>query len=224
MVSEISRCEPEDVMLLADDDRVDRICEAFARVVDAKSPWTFMHSIRVAEIAVGIASEFQGSTGFQQDIRRAALLHDIGKLGVSNAILDKQGKPTDEEYAQIKKHAFYSHEILRKVGAFKELARVAAGHHERLDGRGYHLGLAGAEISFATRILTVADVCEAMTAKRPYREALEWSEVLKILIRDSGHAFDPDCVSAARIWFEKHELASRIEGQLESVERLMQEI
>ena len=183
LIAQISRWEPEDVIVLADDMRLDRIAEAFARVVDAKSPWTFLHSTRVAEIAAGIAGQFNCSKGFEQDIRRAGLLHDIGKLGVSNAILDKPGKPTDEEFAQIKKHAEYSHKILKQVRAFHELAEVAGGHHERLDGRGYHRGLAGAEISFATRILTVADVCEAMTAKRPYRDAMEWEQVRQVLAK-----------------------------------------
>ena len=224
LMQEISRWEPEDVTLLADDSRLDRIAEAFARVVDAKSPWTFLHSVRVAEIAVGIASEFGSSPGFEQDIRRAGLLHDIGKLGVSNSILDKAGRPTEEEFDQIKKHAAYSYNILKQVNAFSELANVAGGHHERLDGRGYHRGLAGAEISFPTRILTVADVCEAMTAKRPYREALEWEQVQKLLVKDSGKAFDPDCVKAVQNWYEKHELASRVEDQLEAIERLVAEM
>ena len=224
LISEISRWEPEDVIILADDSRMDRVAEAFARVVDAKSPWTFLHSTRVAEIAVGIASEFGCSSGFEQDIRRAGLLHDIGKLGVSNSILDKNGKPTEEEFDQIKQHAKYSYRILNQVPAFAQLADVAGGHHERLDGRGYHLGLKGAEVSLPTRILTVADVCEAMTAKRPYREALEWENVRTMLERDSGTAFDPDCVAALQRWYEKHELASRTELQMEAVERLVAEL
>ncbi len=224
LMSEISRWEPEDVTLLADDTRLDRVSEAFARVVDAKSPWTYLHSTRVAEIAVGIANQFGCSSGFEQDIRRAGLLHDIGKLGVSNAILDKAGKPTDEEFAQIRRHAEYSYQILKQVPAFGELAEVAGGHHERLDGKGYHRGLAGAEISFATRILTVADVCEAMTAKRPYREALEWEQVQKILAKDAGKGVDPDCVAALQTWYEKHEHASRVDSQLEAVERLVAEL
>ena len=101
---------------------------------------------------------------------------------------------------------------------------MAGGHHERLDGRGYHLGLKGAEVSLPTRILTVADVCEAMTAKRPYREALEWENVRTMLERDSGTAFDPDCVAALQRWYEKHELASRTELQMEAVERLVAEL
>lgn len=218
LISEIAQLEPTDVTLLADDTRLDQIAEAFARVVDAKSPWTFLHSSRVAEIASGIAQQFSCSPGFEQDIRRAGLLHDIGKLGVSNAILDKPGKPTDEEYAQIRRHAEYSYHILNRVPAFSELAKVAGAHHERLDGRGYYRGLTANEISFATRILTVADVCEAMTAKRPYREAMEWDQVQAILRKDIGTGFDGDCVDALQAWYEKHELVSRVDLQTASLE------
>src|SRR5947208_10713038 len=96
---ELSRWEPEDAVMLADEACLDRVAEAFADVVDAKSPWTYQHSTRVAEIAVGIAEQFNCSAPLIRDVRRAALLHDIGKLGVSNSILDKPGKPTDEEFA-----------------------------------------------------------------------------------------------------------------------------
>lgn len=221
LIDEIRCWEPEETILLADDTRLDQIAEAFARVVDAKSPWTFLHSTRVAEIAVGMAEQMGCSPGLQQDIRRAGLLHDIGKLGVSNMILDKPGRPTHDEFAQITRHAEYSHKILQKVRAFHHLAEVAGGHHERLDGRGYHRGLSGDEISFATRILTVADVSEAMTAKRPYREAMEWDQVRQVLARDTGRAVDGECVEAVQAWHDKHELASRVDHQLDALERVM---
>jgi HD-GYP domain-containing protein (c-di-GMP phosphodiesterase class II) len=220
LMAEISRWEPEDAMLLADDDRLDRIAEAFARVVDAKSPWTFLHSTRVADVAVGIANQLGHPAGFQQDLRRAGLLHDIGKLGVSNLILDKPGKPTEDEFAQIRKHAEYSQLILQQVKSFKLLAEVAGGHHERLDGRGYHRGQHANEISLATRILTVADVYEAMTAKRPYRNAMEWEQVLQILQKDAGQGVDPECLEALRQWHEKNALSSRVESQNEAIERV----
>ncbi|MEQ1826635.1 MAG: HD domain-containing phosphohydrolase [Pirellula sp.] len=108
LVGNISKWEPEDTVLTADESGVDRIAEAFAQVVDAKSPWTFLHSTRVAQIAVGVAQVMGLGDGMIQDIRRVGLLHDIGKLGVSNLILDKPGRPTDEEFAQIRKHPEYS--------------------------------------------------------------------------------------------------------------------
>ena len=139
IVEELGRYEPLDQIMIADEDCLDRVAEAFAQVVDAKSPWTFQHSTRVAEISVGIAKELQYSPEIIKDVRRAALLHDVGKLGVSNRILDKPGRPSEEEFTQIKRHPEYTYRILSQVEAFRELAFVAAGHHERLDGQGYHL-------------------------------------------------------------------------------------
>ncbi len=218
LVAEISCWEPEDAILLADDHSIDRVAHAFASVVDAKSPWTFQHSTCVADIAAGICGEFGCSPGLTQDIRRAALLHDLGKLAISNLILDKPSKPTDEEFAQIRRHPAYSQQILRQIPAFRQLSEVAGAHHERLDGRGYHRGLAGDQISFATRILTVADCTEAMTAMRPYREALKWEQVQQILEKDAGKAFDPECVQAVLNWHDKHEVPSRVESQLAAIE------
>jgi len=108
-----------------------------------------------------------------RDLRRMALLHDIGKLGVSNLILDKPGKLTDEEWMQMRRHPELTVRILERVSAFKDLAATAGAHHERLDGRGYHLGLRDEHLNRDARILAVADVCEALTADRPYRR--RWS-------------------------------------------------
>lgn len=220
LIARISQWEPVDAMLVADEEGVDRVAEAFAQVVDAKSPWTFLHSSRVAEIAVGIASQFDCSPGLLRDIRRVGLLHDIGKLGVSNQILDKAGRPTDEEFALIRKHPEWSYRILKQVEAFQLLADVAGGHHERLDGRGYFRGLADEQISFATRILTVADICEALTAKRPYRDAMDWEQTQSILTKDIGKGVDPQCLEALQLWYGQNELKSRVDLQLEAVEQL----
>jgi putative nucleotidyltransferase with HDIG domain len=224
VLTEINHYEPAEVAMMADEDQIDRIAEAFASVVDAKSPWTFQHSTRVAEIAVGVAGELGCSTDMMRDIRRAALLHDLGKLGVSNLILDKPGKPTDEEFAEIRKHPDFLEQILRKVPAFSQLADVAAGHHERLDGRGYHRGKSGDEISWATRILTVADICEAMTAKRPYRDAIPWWKVQEVMERDCGSGICHDSFEALNRFQDRHQLPLRIEAQLNEVERLLGEI
>jgi putative nucleotidyltransferase with HDIG domain len=221
LVEELSKWEPEDSVLLADEECIDRVAEAFAKVVDAKSPWTYQHSTRVAEITVGIAKQFGCSAAMQRDLRRAALLHDIGKLGVSNAILDKPGKPTDAEFAQIKKHPEYTQRILEQVGAFRRLAEVCGGHHERLDGKGYYRNLAGAEISWATRVLTIADICEAMSARRPYRDAMSWERIEDILSRDVGRGVDADCFAALQRWQEASSLPSRVEEQMAQVERLL---
>jgi putative nucleotidyltransferase with HDIG domain len=219
LLSELSRWEPEDAVLLADDACLDRVAEAFAKVVDAKSPWTYQHSTRVAEIAVGVAQQFGCNPELERDVRRAALLHDIGKLGVSNMILDKAGKPTDEEFAEIRKHPDYSLQILQQVEAFKVLADVASAHHERLDGRGYHRRLDGTRLPWVARVLAVSDICEAMSAKRPYRDAMPWWKIQEIMSHDGGSGVDSDCLHALERWQDHHQLESRVEAQLEAVDR-----
>ncbi|MFO1022999.1 MAG: HD domain-containing phosphohydrolase [Planctomycetales bacterium] len=220
LIANLNDWEPDDAVMIADEACLDRVAEAFAMVVDAKSPWTYQHSTRVAEITVGIASQFPATPEVVRDLRRAAMLHDIGKLGVSNTILDKPGKPTDEEFAQIRKHPEYTQRILNQVSAFQFMGDVAGAHHERLDGRGYHRGLAGDQIAWGSRVLTVADICEALTAKRPYREEMQWDQVRKILNKDIGTAVDGDCVRALEAWYERNELRSRIDQQFEEIDRL----
>lgn len=224
LVTELSRWEPEDAVLLVDDASLDRVAEAFAMVVDAKSPWTYQHSTRVAEIAVGVAQQFGCAPELERDLRRAALLHDIGKLGVSNLILDKPGKLTEEELVQMRKHPEYSQQILKQVDAFQTLADVAGGHHERLDGRGYHRGIAGPEIHWVTRVLTVADISEAMSAKRPYRDSMSWEQILQILTKDAGRGVDPDCLEALQRWRDRQDIGSRVEAQLREVDRMLSEL
>jgi putative nucleotidyltransferase with HDIG domain len=222
--AELNRWEPKDAHLMADEECLDRVAEAFATVVDAKSPWTYQHSTRVAEIAVGVAQQFGCPPQLQRDLRRVALLHDIGKLGVSNLILDKPGKPTAEEFDEIRKHPDYSQRILGKLAAFETAADIAGAHHERLDGRGYHRQLDGADVSWMTRVLTTADVCEALTAKRPYREALSWERTYEIMTADVGTGFDPECLGALGRWYERHEMQSRVDKQLREVDRLLADL
>jgi len=221
---ELAHWEPEDAVMLADDQCLDRVAEAFAKVVDAKSPWTYRHSTRVAEIAVGIADEFGCPRELARDLRRAALLHDIGKLGVSNLILDKPGKPTPDELAQIRKHPAYTQQILEQVGAFKTLADVPSAHHERLDGGGYHRGLDASQLPWEARVLVVADVFEAMSAKRPYRDALPLEKIDEILASETGRAFDGQCIEALHRWLGQQEFESRVEEQIREVERLLAEL
>jgi putative nucleotidyltransferase with HDIG domain len=224
VLAELARWEPEDAVLLADDACLDRVAEAFARVVDAKSPWTYQHSVGVAQIAVGIAREFGCPEDLERDLNRAALLHDIGKLGVSSLILDKPGLPTAEEFAEIRRHTVYTQQILEQVEAFQVLADAAAAHHERLDGSGYHRQLADGELSWPARVLAVADVCEAMSANRPYREALPWCRIREILAQDAGRGLDADCVHAFQRWHDRNHFRSRVEAQLREVDRLLGEL
>ena len=194
----LAALEPEEGVVLADEERLDRVAEAFADVIDAKSPYTARHSRGVAAFAV-LTGERRGlDAAALRGLRRAGLLHDIGKLGVSNAVLDKPGRLTPAEFAEVRRHPRYTEEILSRVPAFAPLAPAAAAHHERLDGRGYHRGLPAEALSREARILTVADVYEALTADRPYRGPMAPDEALAILWRDAGAAFDPDCVGALR--------------------------
>jgi putative nucleotidyltransferase with HDIG domain len=188
--------EPPDRLLVADDERLDRVAEAFASVVDAKSPYTARHSAGVAELDVALAALLDIAEEQHPTMRRAALLHDIGKLGVSNRILDKAGPLTDPEWAVMRRHPRWSMEILDRVGAFRELARIAGAHHERLDGSGYFAGLSAEQLDLPSRILAVADVAEALSADRPYRPALGPDEVLEIMRRDAGHTLDADAIAA----------------------------
>ncbi len=221
---ELAQWEPEEAVLMADETCLDRVAEAFARVVDAKSPWTFQHSTRVAEIAVGIAEQFACTPELTRDLRRAALLHDIGKLGVSNLILDKPGKPTAEEFEQIRKHPDFSQRILEQVGAFERLADVAAAHHERLDGRGYHRRMDGTQLPWTARVLAVADICEAMSAQRPYRDAMPWERVVELMAKDVGSGIDGDCFAALQRWHDRSSMESRVEQQMIEVERLLADL
>ena len=192
----IGAFEPADRIQHADGERLDRVAEAFALIIDAKSPYTGTHSVGVARIAVSVADVLGYGPRELRDLRRAALLHDIGKLGVSNMILDKPGKLDDEEWVQMRRHPELTVRILERVSAFRDLAATAGAHHERLDGRGYHLGLRAEQLNRDARVLAVADVCEALTAKRPYRDAMEPDQVRAIMRGDVGAAFCPEALGA----------------------------
>jgi HD-GYP domain-containing protein (c-di-GMP phosphodiesterase class II) len=123
-------------------------------------------------------------------------LHDIGKLGVSNSILEKAGGLDDAEFEAVRRHAALSEEILGRVAVFRDLAPVAGAHHERTDGAGYPKRLRGEAIPFEARLLAVADVFDALTAQRPYRGPMPAAEAFAIMGRDRGTAFDPACLDA----------------------------
>jgi putative nucleotidyltransferase with HDIG domain len=190
--------EPAQQASLVDEDYLDDIAAAFAQVIDSKSPFTHGHSERVTLFADMVAEEMGFPAEKRRWLKRAALLHDIGKLGVSNTILDKPAKLNEDEFGQMKMHAVHSETILSRIRAFEDLAPIAAAHHERLDGRGYPKGLAGDEIATETRILTVADIFDALTADRPYRKAMPISQALGIMADDVGTAIDPVCFAALR--------------------------
>jgi HD-GYP domain-containing protein (c-di-GMP phosphodiesterase class II) len=194
----IQKVEPEDRVILAGPEQIDRVAEAFAKVIDAKSPWTFKHSNGVADVAVAMGARLGMRESELVELRRAALLHDLGKLGVSSLILDKPGALSAEELVAMRRHPGYTRDILSRVGCFASLVDVAASHHERLDGSGYHRRLKRDRLPMAARVLCVADICDALRASRPYREGLPPERVIEIVGREAGTALDADCVDAMR--------------------------
>jgi putative nucleotidyltransferase with HDIG domain len=194
--SHVLALEPSHIVRRVDDDYLDEIATAFAQVIDSKSPFTSGHSERVAVFTDLIAEEMGISPEHRRWLKRAALLHDIGKLAVSNAILDKPAKLTNEEFDIIKTHPAHSAAILSAVSIFADTAEVAHAHHERLDGKGYPRNLRDTEISQDTRIITVADVFDALTADRPYRKAMSVTAALSIMQKEVGTAFDVTCFAA----------------------------
>jgi putative nucleotidyltransferase with HDIG domain len=181
---------------VVDEDYLDDIAAGFAEVVDSKSPFTSGHSNRVTLYADIIAEDLGFSFERRRWLKRAALLHDIGKLGVSNTILDKPAKLNQEEWMQMQRHAEYSETILSRISVFKDLAPIASAHHEKLNGKGYPKGLKGDEIAIESRILAVADIFDALTADRPYRAAMSIDRALAIMAEDVGTALDQNCFDA----------------------------
>jgi putative nucleotidyltransferase with HDIG domain len=197
--------EPPALVRDIDEDYLDDIAAGFAQVVDAKSPFTAGHSDRVSLFADLIAEELGYSPERRRWLKRAALLHDIGKLGVSNSVLDKNGKLDPDEWVQIKRHPELGRVILSKIAAFRDMARIAGDHHERLDGRGYPFGVAAASIDLDTRIVTAADIFDALTADRPYRKAMAVHVAFGIMEQDLGTAIDPIVFAALRRGFARLE-------------------
>ena len=192
--------EPGTQALKVDDDGLDNVARAFADIIDAKSPYTFRHSTNVARYAVGVGAEMGLDAQAQRRLLRAGLLHDVGKLGVSNTVLDKPGALTPGERAEVERHPQYTWEILQRVQAFQGFARLAAVHHERLDGRGYPWGIGAAELDREARALCVADVYEALTADRPYRAGMAPEDALAIMRRDAPHWLCADAVDAVEAY------------------------
>ena len=190
--------EPAQERTFVDESYLDDIAAAFAQVIDSKSPYTSGHSERVTLFSDLIAEQLELTPERRRWLKRAALLHDIGKLGVSNTILDKPGKLDDDEWVAMKKHTTLGEMILSRIAAFKDLATIAAGHHEKLDGNGYPRGLRDEQISLEVRIVTTADIFDALTADRPYRAAMPVDKALSIMTEMLGTALDPHCFAALK--------------------------
>ena len=195
--------------MAASPERIDSLCDAFAEIIDTKSPFTYNHSLGVAHAALEIANGLGLAAQTVTMVRRAALLHDIGKLSVSNAILEKPAKLTDTEWQVMKMHPVYTRAIVRMISGFEQLAFVAAAHHERLDGKGYPDGLIASQLPLTARILCVADVYQALTEKRPYREPMAKQAVFALMEEDAPNRLDPQCLDVLKHNNFKEEGADR---------------
>lgn len=190
--------EPAQERVEIDEDYLDDIAAAFGQVIDAKSPYTGGHSERVGRYADAVALLLGLPTAARRTLRRAAMLHDVGKLGVSSAILEKPAKLDADEWAIMQSHAAHTTHILGQISVMRDMAMIAGSHHERLDGKGYPLGLDARSIAQESRIITVADFYDALTADRPYRAAMSSDEALCIMANEVGTAIDAQCFAALK--------------------------
>ena len=177
----------------------DSFVKTLSSTIDARDPITAGHSERVAEYSILIGEQMEMAKPDIEALKYASLLHDIGKIGIREDILKKDGRLTEKEYRHIQKHVYYTHEILKNVHFERHLMSVpeiAASHHEKMDGTGYHRGLKGEDIPLSGRILAISDVFDAITSRRHYRARMPFDRVLSILKKDAGTHFDPDCVES----------------------------
>jgi len=175
--------------------------ELLADAVDKRDPYTASHSARVAGYAQKIAKEMGLPYQQIEDISMAGRVHDLGKIGVKDFILQKNGRLTEEEYKEMQSHPQTGYNILSPLKMYKDVLLFVLYHHERIDGKGYPYGLDAKRIPLGARILAVADCFDAMTTDRPYRKAMSAEEAFKELINNSGSQFDPGVVQAfIRIW------------------------
>jgi putative two-component system response regulator len=177
------------------------IVRAIAHTVETRDPYTAGHQRRVADLAVALA----GAVGFEKDkieaVRMAAIIHDLGKISVPAEILSKPSRLTVNEFNLIKEHPQVGYDILKDIEFPWEIATMVYQHHEKLDGSGYPLGLSGKEILPESRVLTVADVVEAMASHRPYRPGLGIEIALDEIQKNQGRLYDPEVTAACQALF-----------------------
>lgn len=182
------------------------IVEGLATALDAKNTFMCGHSERVAELSLLLAKGMGLSASEQDRIHIGAHLHDIGKIGIPDAILNKPGKLTEAEFAIIRKHPEIGNNIVSKIRVLHAVADIVRHHHERFDGGGYPDGLCGQEISLGARIVAVADAFDAMTSTRTYRLALNINKTMQEMYRCRGSQFDPDVVDVLSMLQDKGKL------------------
>jgi putative nucleotidyltransferase with HDIG domain len=167
---------------------------ALARAIDAKSSWTAGHSERVTRLALALGEAMNLDEETLEDLRRGALLHDIGKIAIPRSILDKPGRLTEEEYKVICEHPARGARILEPIEAYAPIMPLVKQHHEWFNGAGYPDGLAGRDITLGARILAVADVYDALISERPYRQGMPHDRAITIIRDGKGTQFDPAVV------------------------------
>lgn len=172
--------------------------ETMAQALDARDPNTAGHSKRVSDYATAIANAMRLPPGEIETIRVGARLHDIGKIGISDTVLQKAGHLTPEEYETVKLHPQIGRKILERVAAFERYLQLVELHHEDFDGRGYPYGLKGHETPLAVRVIRVADVFDALTTDRSYRQAMPVDCAYELIASRAGVKFDPEVVRALR--------------------------
>jgi len=173
------------------------VAKIFAQVIDAKHSYTAGHSERVASYTYKLTKALGLSDDVAEKFEIAAFLHDAGKVAIPRSILDKPAALTAEEFKLMKRHPVYTMEIMSMVSELKDLVRIAGGHHERYDGRGYPDGTAGDNIPLGARIMAVADAFDAMTSLRPYQKTKSIEEAKEVLAKNSGTQFDPEIAKVA---------------------------
>ena len=183
--------EHQDCEFCEDEINYHEIIECIACALDARDPYTAGHSQRVSDIALKVAQLMGLKKHDVEKIHIAAHLHDIGKIGVPDAVLNKDGKLTDEEWEMMKKHPRIGAEILSKSHRLSELSDIVLMHHERYDGTGYPTGAAGVDIPVGARIIAICDSIDAMTSNRCYRKAHDFDFCYQEIERNLGKMYDP---------------------------------
>ena len=199
------------------------IIEAFAKVVDLKDTYTQGHSFRVAKYTEMLARELGYDDETVEKYHNIALMHDIGKVGVPDVVLNKPGKLSDDEFSLIKSHTTRGYEVLENISLMPEIAIGARAHHERPDGNGYPLGLKQSEIPRVAQIIAVADCFDAMYSNRPYRSRMNFDRVVSIIKENAGTQLTPDVVDAFLRLVEKGEFRDPDDhggGSMESIENI----
>ncbi len=192
-----AKSETGQIAIAANVDAVGATCEVFSQLIDTKHPCMIGHSKRVSLHSLLIALAMNLPHDEITRIKWAALLHDVGKLGISRSLINKPASLLPREFETVKLHSIFTRELLETVTDFKDIALIASSDHERCDGKGYPQGLKGEAIPIGSRIISIADAFDAMTSNRPYKKAMSIGEACKEIQKNSGSQFSPVVVKEA---------------------------